>query len=124
AFLRHHFRRDIPILLPGFPSSELEERFRALGFTEVVPTKHGEPVELGDLTVTIYVETSITDGPGGDSAIAVWDGEQRLLNMNDCRIHDLAEVTADGPVDQQWLQYSGAIWYPMVYEMPDEEMRR
>jgi UDP-MurNAc hydroxylase len=123
-FLREHFRRDIPILLPGFPSSELEERFRALGFTEFVPTKHGEPVGLGGLTVTIYVETSITDGPGGDSAIAISDGEQRLLNMNDCRIHDLAELTADGPVDQQWLQFSGAIWYPMVYEVPEAEMRR
>ena len=43
--------------------------------------------------------------------------------MNDCRIHDLATLTADGPIDIQWLQYSGAIWYPMVYDHPPEVMR-
>ena len=73
--------------------------------------------------VTIHIETSISDGPGGDSALLVDDGEVRLLNMNDCRIHDLATLTADGPIDIQWLQYSGAIWYPMVYDHPPEVMR-
>ena len=42
--------------------------------------------------------------------------------MNDCRIHDLASLT-DGPIDIQWLQYSGAIWYPMVYDHPPDVMR-
>ncbi len=75
------------------------------------------------LAVEIHVETSITDGPGGDSALIVDDGESRLLDQNDCRLHDLAALTAHGPIDQQWLQFSGAIWYPMVYEMPAEHMR-
>ncbi len=73
--------------------------------------------------MTIHIETSISDGPGGDSALVVDDGEVRLLDMNDCRIHDLAPLTADRPVDIQWLQYSGAIWYPMVYDHPPELMR-
>ncbi len=30
---------------------------------------------------------------------------------------------AHGPVDLHWLQYSGAIWYPMVYELPAGELR-
>ncbi|HEX9260614.1 MAG TPA: Rieske 2Fe-2S domain-containing protein [Acidimicrobiales bacterium] len=125
AFLRRHIDRGTTVLLPGFPTHELERRYRAIGFETFIQTRDGVPVELGDgLQVTIHVETSITDGPGGDSAIMVWDGETRLLNMNDCRLNDLPKLTADGPIDQQWLQFSGAIWYPMAYEYEPEDMRR
>ena len=70
------------------------------------------------------MESSITDGPGGDSALVVSDGESRLVDQNDCRTNDLGELSAHGPVDLHWLQFSGAIWYPMVYEMPQAEKRR
>ena len=73
--------------------------------------------------MAIHVETSITDGPGGDSALVVSDGTSRLVNQNDCRTTDLAALAAHGPVDLHWLQYSGAIWYPMVYEMDEATMR-
>ena len=75
------------------------------------------------MTVAIHVETSITDGPGGDSSLVVSDGTSRLVNQNDCRTTDLAALAGHGPVDLHWLQYSGAIWYPMVYEMDDITMR-
>ncbi len=124
AFLADHVDRSTTVLLPDFPTRELERRLRGLGFTRFVRTEHATPIEVADgLTIEIHVETSITDGPGGDSALIVDDGESRLLNQNDCRLHDLAALTAHGPIDQQWLQYSGAIWYPMVYDMPDERMR-
>ena len=45
------------------------------------------------------------------------------MNQNDCRTSDLDALTAHGPVDLHWLQYSGAIWYPMVYDMPDADKR-
>jgi UDP-MurNAc hydroxylase len=124
AFLADHIDRSATVLLPGYPTDELERVLRSLGFEHFVHTTHAKPVELpGGLRVTIHIETSISDGPGGDSALLVDDGEVRLLNMNDCRIHDLATLTADGPIDIQWLQYSGAIWYPMVYHHPLEVMR-
>ena len=47
----------------------------------------------------------------------------RLVNQNDCRTTDLDALAAHGPVDLHWLQYSGAIWYPMVYEMDVDTMR-
>ena len=124
-FLARHFRRDIPILLPGYPTRELRRRFESLGFTEFITTVDGEEIEIAPgLTIAIHVETSITDGPGGDSALVVSDGVSRLVDQNDCRTTDLAALAAHGPVDIHWLQYSGAIWYPMVYEMPAEEMAR
>jgi UDP-MurNAc hydroxylase len=123
-WLREHLRRDIPILLPGFPTREQQRTLQALGFTEFVRTVDTEELEIAPgLRVAIHVETSITDGPGGDSALVVSDGESILVNQNDCRTNDLAQLRAHGPVDLHWLQFSGAIWYPMVYEMPDEEKR-
>ena len=120
-------RRDIAVLVPGYPSRELDGRLRALGFDNLIRTTDGEEHRLGgdgsELTVAIHVETSITDGPGGDSALVVSDGTSRLVNQNDCRTTDLAALAGHGPVDLHWLQYSGAIWYPMVYEMDEATMR-
>lgn len=124
-WLRTHLRRDIPIILPGYPTREQRRRLEALGFTELIPTVDTEEIEIAPgLTVAIHVETSITDGPAGDSALVVSDGASRLVNQNDCRTTDLGALAAHGPVDLHWLQYSGAIWYPMVYEMPADEMRQ
>jgi UDP-MurNAc hydroxylase len=123
-WLRAHLRRDIPILLPGYPTREQQRRLAALGFTEFVRTVDGEELEIAPgLTIAIHTEVSITDGPGGDSAMVVSDGRARLVNQNDCRTTDLGALRAHGPVDLHWLQYSGAIWYPMVYDLPEAQKR-
>ena len=47
------------------------------------------------------------------------DGESRLLNQNDCRLHDLASLSPPtGPIDQQWLQYSGRHLVPDGLRLP------
>ena len=123
-WLTEHMNRDTTVLLPGYPTKEQERKLRALGFRSIVRTTDGEELALtSNLTVAIHCETSITDGPGGDSAMVVSDGTARLVNQNDCRTTDLARLAAHGPVDLHWLQYSGAIWYPMVYEESPERMR-
>ena len=123
-WLAEHISRDATVLIPGYPTRELERKLRSLGFTNIQRTVDGEELVLnGALTVAIHVETSITDGPGGDSAIVISDGVSRLVNQNDCRTNDLTALRAHGPVDLHWLQYSGAIWYPMVYDETPERMR-
>jgi UDP-MurNAc hydroxylase len=124
AFLRDHIRRDITVLLPDFPTSELAGELAALGFTRTVQTRSGEPVDLDGLEVMIVTETAIADGPQGDSAIVIGDGRHRLLNQNDCRPHSAEQLLALGPIDLQFLQFSGAIWYPMVYELDAAERHR
>ena len=125
AWLAEHVDRTATVLLPGFPTRELERRLRKLGFTSFLRTVDGEITELGaDLRIAIHVETSITDGPGGDSALVVDDGTAVLVNQNDCRTTDLDALRRHGHVDLHWLQYSGAIWYPMVYDEPPERMRQ
>jgi UDP-MurNAc hydroxylase len=125
AWLANHIDKSTPVLLPAFATRELERRLSLLGFTNFIRTTNGEEMELRDgLKVAIHVESAIADGPGGDSALVISDGTSRLVNQNDCRTSDLHALLAHGPVDMHWLQFSGAIWYPMVYEEPREELMR
>ena len=66
----------------------------------------------------IQALTSPTDGPIGDSSLWVEHDGVRLLNQNDARPTDLSVFAELGHVHAHLLQFSGAIWYPMVYELP------
>lgn len=124
-WLTANMDKSTTVLLPGFPTHELERILQRLGFTNFIRTVDREELALGpNLRVAIHCETSITDGPGGDSALVISDGTGRLVNQNDCRTNDLDALSAHGPVDLHWIQYSGAIWYPMVYEETPDTMRR
>jgi UDP-MurNAc hydroxylase len=117
-FLASHVDRAATVLLPDFPTKELEAELRALGFDRMVHTRSGMPIDVDGLEVMIVTEVAVADGPQGDSAITISDGDGRIFNQNDCRPHDFDVVRALGDVDAHFLQFSGAIWYPMVYEMP------
>ena len=122
-WLSSHIDKQTKVLLPAFATRELERRLSKLGFVNFVRTENGKETELSDgLTIAIHVESAIADVPGGDSAIVIYDGESRLVNQNDCRTSDLDAFTQHGPVDMHWLQYSGAIWFPMVYDEPREQL--
>lgn len=117
--LRRFIGKRATVLLPEFPTSELEDELRELGFTSFIKTRTNEPVALdGGLTIMIQALTSPTDGPIGDSSLWVEYGGIRLLNQNDARPTDLSEFARLGHVHAHMLQFSGAIWYPMVYELP------
>jgi UDP-MurNAc hydroxylase len=119
-FLSERMNKNTTILLPDFPTRELEREFNKLGFKKFERFLNTKEREIAPgLKVAIHAESSMTDGPGGDSAIVISDGDARLVDQNDCRTNDLTELLSHGPVDLHWLQFSGAIWYPMVYEMDD-----
>jgi UDP-MurNAc hydroxylase len=119
--LSEKISKDTTVLLPEYPTSELEDELRALGFTRFIKTVSGEVTDLGSgVKVMIQALTSPTDGPIGDSSLWVEDADGvRLLNQNDARPTDLSAFTKLGQVHAHLLQFSGAIWYPMVYELPD-----
>jgi UDP-MurNAc hydroxylase len=119
-WLKQHMSKDTCVLLPDFPVTDLRDELTELGFRNFVQTRNHEPQELpGGLRVMINALTTPTDGPMGDSALSVDDGEVRILNQNDARPVDDTPINAFGPYDAHFLQYSGAIWYPMVYDFPD-----
>jgi UDP-MurNAc hydroxylase len=121
AFLARHVSKDTTVLLPDFPIDELRREMEKLGFHRFVPTADGVPVDLDGIGVTIHAATTPADGPLGDSALSIDDGETRLLDQNDCHLPDISGV---GPQDVHLLQYSGAIWYPMVYRYDPATMQR
>jgi len=124
-FLSERMNKNTTVLLPDFPTRELERTFNSLGFRKFERTVNASEREIAPgVKIAIHVESSITDGPGGDSALVVSDGEARLVNQNDCRTNDLSELSKHGPVDLHWLQFSGAIWYPMVYDIPTDEKKK
>jgi UDP-MurNAc hydroxylase len=122
-FLREHVCKDATVLLPDFPLGLMEQELRHLGFTTFVKTDNFEPVELDGLRVIISSLVAPTDGPLGDSGLIVDDGETRIFDQNDSRPVDLETLSSLGPFDAHFLQFSGAIWYPMVYEMPEKAKR-
>ena len=77
-----------------------------------------EVIDLDGLQVMIQSLTSPTDGPIGDSSLWLSDGTTILLNQNDARPSDLTSFAELGQVDVHLLQFSGAIWFPMVYDLP------
>ncbi|MGY0232522.1 Rieske 2Fe-2S domain-containing protein [Longispora urticae] len=117
-FLKSRISKKATILLPEYPTSQLEDELRDLGFTSFYKTVSDEVHEIDGLKVMIQALTSPTDGPIGDSAIWVEHDGVRLLNQNDARPTDLSTFAALGQVHAHLLQFSGAIWYPMVYELP------
>jgi UDP-MurNAc hydroxylase len=110
--------KETPVILPSYPLRELEQELRALGFTDFIRTSDGEQFEIGGLKMVVFSNSSPSDGPMGDSALMVDDGSSRIFNQNDSRPHDLELVKSYGPYDVHFAQHSGAVWYPVVYNMP------
>ncbi|UXA17874.1 Rieske 2Fe-2S domain-containing protein [Mycobacterium sp. SMC-4] len=121
--LRAHVNKDAVVLLPDFPVPDLRRELEKLGFHRFFETtdsvKHRVSGPKGDLDVMIIALRAPADGPIGDSGLVVDDGATVAFNMNDARPVDLEVLHVEfGQVDVHMLQYSGAIWYPMVYDMP------
>jgi UDP-MurNAc hydroxylase len=120
TFLREHVARETQVLLPDHPLGLVEKELRRLGFENFIQTKNSESKDVDGLTVMITSLVSPADGPLGDSGLSLDDGEVRIFNQNDSRPVDFEALEAFGPYDAHFLQYSGAIWYPMVYRFPQK----
>ena len=118
-WLAAHCSKDATVILPAYPLDTLRKELEGLGFRRFLETENGVAVRTPEgLRLQVEALVAPTDGPIGDSALIVDDGETRLLNMNDSRPPDPDHLLALGPIDLLFLQFSGAIWYPMVYDLP------
>ena len=122
AFLREHVWKRAKVLLPDFPLGAMARELSELGFTRFIQTRNCEPVSLGDARIAIPAVISPADGPLGDSGLIVDDGEVCIFNQNDCRPVELEPLLALGPFDAHFIQFSGATWYPFVYQYPQGTM--
>ena len=122
-FLREHVWKDATVLLPDYPLNLLERRLQDLGFTKFIQTKNGQATEVDGLRFMIMAMVAPIDGPLGDSGLMIDDGETRIFDQNDSRPIDLDVLNSYGPYDAHFLQFSGAIWYPMVYRFPEKMLQ-
>jgi UDP-MurNAc hydroxylase len=118
--LRTKVSPETTVLMPDYRTGDLESALRELGFHRFRVMPNSEPVELeGGLRVMIVALLSPSDGPIGDSALAVDDGSACLLNQNDAKPGDLTALRSFGDYDVHFLQFSGANWWPMAYDLPE-----
>ncbi len=122
--LSKHVSRDVTVLLPDFPVPDLRNELEKIGFTQFIVMPNAKVVEVGDgLRLMVQALQSPADGPLGDSALAVDDQTARILNQNDARPVELDAVQSFGPYDAHFLQFSGAIWWPWAYDLPEAAQR-
>ncbi len=119
-YLSEHVSKAATVLLPDHPLGLVEKELRALGFTNFVQTRNAQPIDVNGLRVMITSLVAPADGPLGDSGICLDDGDVRIFNQNDSRPVEFEALAEFGPYDAHFLQYSGAIWYPMVYRFPQK----
>ena len=118
-WLTRWMNKDATVLLPDYGVTDLRDALTSLGFHRFLQTSNAEPFEHDGLTMMIVAMTAPNDGPLGDSCLAVDDGTAAVLNQNDGRPTDLEALVQFGAYDAHFLQYSGAIWFPLVYDLPD-----
>lgn len=115
-----HFRLDIPVLICRFATPKFRRFVEHLGFTNVREECSGERLDLGDgVSATIFGTAEYTN----DSAILIEHQGVRLLNETDCKLgySDLERIGQQG-VDIGFYMFSGANWFPMLYDYPEETM--
>ena len=122
-FLREHVSKDATVLLPDYPINLLERALRDVGFTKFIYTKNGQAMDVDGLRFMIMAMVAPVDGPLGDSGLMVDDGETRIFDQNDSRPIDLDVLARYAPYDAHFVQFSGAIWYPMVYQFPEKMLQ-
>ncbi len=120
ALLERYVSKDIKVLLPEYPTDDLEQDLVALGYTNLIRTEAGVPLQFGDLKLMVTPLRAPSDGPIGDSSLSLDDGTASVLNQNDSHPLDLEKLFAFGKPDAYFTQVSGAIWWPMVYDLPQD----
>ena len=115
------FPPDIPVLICRFRSPRFRRYLEGMGLRNIRELDSGERVDLGDgLQVTVFISVEFTN----DSAILVEAEDTRVLNETDCKLGfaDLAAIARKG-IDIGFYMFSGANWYPMVYDYAEDVQR-
>lgn len=113
--------RDLTLVVASFPSRPWVEQVRALGFRTVHFLDGERSVEAAPgVRLRVVTEDSAYFA---DSALIVEGDGEVLVNLNDCHISEpqaRAIVARHPRIAAVFAQFSGANWYPFVYDFPEE----
>ncbi|MFZ6990403.1 Rieske 2Fe-2S domain-containing protein [Curtobacterium sp. RRHDQ66] len=121
--LRDLVDKRTTILVPDYPTADLERSLTDIGFTNLRRMPANTTVQLDGLSAMISPMRSPSDGPIGDSSLSLSDGRNTILNQNDAHLLNLDVIREFGPYGIHFMQHSGAIWWPMCYDMSPRAMR-
>jgi UDP-MurNAc hydroxylase len=116
-----HFSPDIPVLICKFATPRFSRHLERLGLRRVWEIPSNQPLDLGDgVTATILGTAEYTN----DSALLVEGEGCTVFNETDCKLNyaDLQRLGERG-IDIGFYMFSGANWYPMMYDYPDDLQR-
>ena len=113
-----HFSADIPVLICKFATPKFRRYLDSLGLKKILEIPAGEKFDLGDgASATVLATAEYTN----DAALLVEGEGFRVLNETDCKLGyaDLQRIGQKG-IDIGFYMFSGANWYPMMYDYPDQ----
>jgi UDP-MurNAc hydroxylase len=112
------FAPDTPLLICKFATPKLRNYLKQLGFPNVRENESGHAIDLGDGVVATILNTAEYTN---DSALLVEHEGVRVFNETDCKLgYDDLEQIGEKGVDIGFYMFSGANWYPMLYDYPEE----
>jgi len=115
-------RPDAIFLIPNFKSKTFLKELQCLKPHHIIELSNDEHYQAQEINVYLFMDES---GINHDSGILVKADGYSFLNLNDCKIFDRCEYIKNkfGPLDVFTVQFSGASWHPICYEMPDNEYK-
>ena len=108
----------------GVPDRRPRERSARASATTTSPTRRpARSSSAAPLRLMVTPLRAPSDGPIGDSSLSIDDGTAIILNQNDSHPLDLEKLLSFGKPEAYFTQFSGAIWWPMVYDLEDAAKR-
>src|SRR5437660_997314 len=114
--------KGVPVLICKFPTPRFRQHLEGMGLGNVREIEPGQAVDCGDgLRLTIFSTAEYIN----DSALLVEGDGRRLLNETDCKLpYDVLKRIAEPGLDIGFYMFSGATWFPMMYDYPQQWMRQ
>jgi UDP-MurNAc hydroxylase len=115
--------KDTKIIIANYLTKDFKKSFEELGFTNIEELNDWEEKKLAD-----NFEVTIVTDPGKykeDSTLFVKADGYNILNKNDCYLsQEYMEKFSNIGIDLLFTQFSGAIWFPMVYQYNSETKQK
>ena len=120
------FAKTTPIYIGDYTRKDFRDAVAELGFPVLeVPFQTLAPVEGTPFRIAI-VEHDYDESAAYDSSLVVETPEYTLFENNDCFLSDekYRWVASAFDVDFAFLGYSAASFFPICFEMPEDEKQR
>jgi UDP-MurNAc hydroxylase len=121
-FLNTLWNRDFTLFLANFRRPVVKETLDRNNFKckEIIGFNDSDTFRLGDVTLTFFI---IDEEIDCDSAILLKTDTKSFLNLNDCKLDEMLPSILEnyGKIDVFATQFSGAIWFPICYDIYSKE---